>query len=60
MKNTELYDMNLGDIIRCDDTDSKGYEILRVPGGWIYTKVITNRSGSQISTTFVPFSHEDW
>jgi len=31
-------------------------EVLRVPGGWLYTWVIDSKKRLAMSTTFVPFS----
>lgn len=45
-----IYKMKLHETIHIGDD----YEILRVPGGWIYNRF----SGSGLSSCFVPFHDE--
>ena len=41
------------------DVKGKNIEILRVPGGWVYTSYSQiSDSGYNISSTFVPYSEE--
>ena len=50
---SELYKMALNDILHTKE----GYEILRVPGGWIYTRFSENgNGGNDMSSCFVPLS----
>lgn len=49
-----LYEMELNSKHHFDD-----YEILRVPGGWIYTRFSENGTGGyNMSSCFVPFDNE--
>ena len=52
-----LYDMNESDVIHMGTPEP--YEILRVPGGWIYTRFCENGTGGyDMSSCFVPFNNE--
>lgn len=53
----ELYNMDLMDILHISTVEP--YEILRVPGGWVFTRFCNNGiSENVISTCFVPFDNE--
>lgn len=50
----KLYKMGLHDILYQSD-----YEILRIPGGWVYTRFSeSGAGGSNLSSVFVPFDNE--
>ena len=52
-----LYDMKEGDILHLGCSAS--VEVLRVPGGWIYTRFCENGTGGyDMSSCFVPFDNE--
>ena len=52
-----LYSMKCGDILHLNCKES--WEILRVPGGWIYTRFCENGTGGyDMSSCFVPFDNE--
>jgi hypothetical protein len=45
----DIFNMNLHEILHTD-----WYEILRVPGGWVYT--IMSKGSDDLSSCFVPYS----
>ena len=50
----EIYKMKLNDVLHTSD-----YEILRVPGGWVYSRYSeTGTDGYSVSACFVPFHNE--
>lgn len=50
----KLYGMKLHDILHQGD-----YEILRVPGGWVYTRFTESGAGGNTpSSSFVPFDND--
>lgn len=52
---SEIYNMQEGDVV----TKEGGYEVLRVPGGWIYTRFAeTGTGGYSMSSCFVRFDNE--
>lgn len=52
MKNDELYEMKLGDILH-DFGDNRTL-VLRVPGGWVFTYHFS----SIATSVFIPFDNE--
>jgi len=56
MKNPKIYEMQLHDETYLGDD----LFVTRVPGGWVYTQVVTEGSGDQNVrfAVFVPFSKE--
>lgn len=59
MKTPDIYKLGLHGRtwIHNDDT---AYEVMRVPGGWIYTRYEIDRTGvtNQTTSTFVPHCQE--
>ena len=52
-----LYNMKEGDVLHLGSPEL--YEVLRVPGGWIYTRFCENGTGgNDMSSCFVPFNDE--
>ena len=49
-----LYKMKLNELMSI----KPNIEVLRVAGGWVYMYTTINRSGTSISTVFVPFNNE--
>lgn len=49
--NKDIYKMGLHDFIWLED---KGYSIIRVPGGWIYTTVLSEVPATSV---FVPYDN---
>lgn len=54
IKRNELYKMDLHDQLHTS-IDGKAVEILRVPGGWLYSSYAYGQSYQE---TFVPFDNE--
>lgn len=55
-KHNAIYGMGLGERLH---TDKGLYEIVRVPGGWIYSVFSDNGTGGYyVSSCFVPFNSE--
>lgn len=52
-----LYNLKEGDLIHLGTKEP--YEVLRVPGGWIYTRFCENGTGGyDMASCFVPFDNE--
>jgi len=45
----EIFSMKLHEVLHTD-----WYEIIRVPGGWIYTRMVQDEG--DVSSCFVPYS----
>ncbi len=50
----DIYKMKLHDVIRTDSL----YEVLRVPGGFIYTALSADRIPVPTASVFVPMNSE--
>lgn len=49
--------MRLGEVVHLATPEP--YEVLRVPGGWIYTRFTENGTGGyDMSSCYVPFDNE--
>ena len=52
-----LYQMQMHEVLHTNSQEA--YEIMRVAGGWIYTRFCENGTGGyDMSTCFVPFNNE--
>lgn len=52
---TSLYEMQLGDYLVLGEMNM---QILRVPGGWIFSSLTTANDCLPFGTVFVPFNNE--
>lgn len=50
----DIFEMKLHDLFTLEGAEKNNYEVLRVPGGWIYTR----RGAYGYSSVFVPFEKE--
>ena len=54
---TEMDQMAIGDLVNLDLGEQDKYEVLRVQGGWIYTRMnfsVTGETITQMTSVFVP------
>jgi len=54
-----IYEMKLFEkLIIPEEENKKRAEILRVPGGWIFTLIVSIFSETKITSVFVPINYE--
>ena len=53
-KTKTIYDLELHEV----ENLGKHIDIIRVPGGWIYTEIYEYSDGMAMSKCFVPFDNE--
>ena len=49
-----IYDLKLHEHL----TLSQGFDVTRVPGGWLYQEWVDNGDTTTLSSTFVPYHDE--